>query len=101
MSASASSDNKVSDRRALRYLRDGDRQRIIAARDTQQRLFDDLIGDGIASGVFATPYPEDVVLAILTMCSGVAIWYRPGGRLNAGDIARRYVHFALALLDAK
>ena len=85
----------------LRYLRDRDRARIVAARDNQQALFENLIEEGIDSGAFATPHPNEAVLAVLTMCSGVTLWYRPDGPLAADDIAERYARFALALLEAR
>ena len=85
----------------LRYLDSADRKRIIEARDRQQKLFEDLLREGIASGEFRTPYPEQVCLAILTMCAGVTIWYTPDGPLSAQEVARRYARYALAMLEAR
>ena len=83
----------------LRYLDDDQRRRIVAERDRQQDVFMDLIEKGIAAGVFATRHCHDACVAILTMCAGVTIWYRPGGPLTAEDVAERYAGFALAILE--
>lgn len=84
----------------LRYLESADRKRIVAARDRQQKLFEDLLEEGISTGVFRTPFPEQACIAILTMCAGVAIWYTPDGPLGADDVAERYARYALAMLEA-
>jgi AcrR family transcriptional regulator len=84
----------------LRYLPKGDRKRIVRSRDQHDELFRKLVHEGVASGVFGTPYPDLAVLAILTMCAGVTIWYSSDGPLNADDIAERYARFALALVEA-
>jgi TetR/AcrR family transcriptional regulator, cholesterol catabolism regulator len=85
----------------LRYLDEADRETIIADRDRQQQIIEDLIKEGVAAGVFRTPYPEEAALAILTMCNGVAIWYRPDGRLSADAVADHYARYTLALLEAE
>lgn len=84
----------------LRYLDDEQRQQIVGERDLQQRVFQELIEEGVAAGAFRTPYAHDACVAILTMCAGVTIWYRPDGRLTARDVAERYSRFALAMVEA-
>jgi AcrR family transcriptional regulator len=84
----------------LRYLDHSQRGLIVAERDEQQQVFEDLVDEGVAEGAFHTPHAHDACVAILTMCSGVTLWYRPDGPLTADDVARRYARFALAMVEA-
>jgi TetR/AcrR family transcriptional regulator, cholesterol catabolism regulator len=83
----------------LRYLETSARREIIAQRDQQQELFEELVGEGVRVGAFCTPYPEQVCLAILTMAYGVTLWYRPEGVLDADALAHRHARYALALVE--
>jgi AcrR family transcriptional regulator len=83
----------------LRYLNHEQRHQIVAERDQQQKVFENLIEEGLAKGVFHTPHAHDACVAILTMCAGVTLWYRPEGPLTADDIAERYSRFALAMAE--
>ncbi|MQA13806.1 MAG: TetR family transcriptional regulator [Pseudonocardiaceae bacterium] len=83
----------------LRYLDARRRADLVAARDRQERLFEQLVAEGIREGAFRTPHPGEAARAILTMCAGVTIWYRPDGPLSVGGIAQRYARYALALLE--
>jgi hypothetical protein len=83
----------------LHYLDAEERQQIVAERDRHQKIFEDLIREGLENGAFATPFPDQAALAILTMCSGVTLWYRPEGRLDADAIAERYSRYALAMVE--
>jgi AcrR family transcriptional regulator len=83
----------------LRYLGPAHRARIVACRDREQEIFERLVARGVADGVFATPHPDEACLAILTMASGVPLWYRPDGPLSPDDVARRHARYALALVE--
>ncbi|MEU6137343.1 hypothetical protein [Nocardioides sp. NPDC047086] len=63
----------------------------IAARDRQQRLMDDIILAGAEQHVFTTPFPRKSSRAVVTMCTGVAQWYHPGGALSPPELAAQYV----------
>lgn len=84
----------------LRYLGPGHRERIVACRDREQEIFERLVARGVTEGVFATPHPDEACLAILTMASGVPLWYRPDGPLSPHDVATRHARYALALVEA-
>lgn len=62
----------------------------IAARDRQQRLMDDVVEQGVADGLFTTPFAREASRAVVTMCTGVAQWYRHGGPLPPDELARDY-----------
>jgi AcrR family transcriptional regulator len=75
----------------IRSLQAEAREAHIAARDRQQRLMDDIVVTGTEQGVFSTPFPREASRAVVTMCTGVAQWYRPGGELSPVDLATQYV----------
>ena len=54
--------------------------------------------DGVERGVFTTPYPKEATMALVTMCTAVAQWYRPDGPLRPDEIADRYADLGLAML---
>ena len=62
----------------------------IAARDRQQRLMDSIVQEGADTGIFSTPYPREASTAVITMCTGVAQWFQPGGPLTPEQLAERY-----------
>lgn len=74
----------------IRSLQDHEREAHIAARDRQQRLMDEIIRHGVDDGRFSTPYPREASRAIVTMCTGVAQWYRPDGQLTPAELADQY-----------
>lgn len=58
-------------------------------RDYETRL-EEILRDGHASGAFAIGDSKMTTLAIIAMLTGVTTWYRPGGRLNAGEVQDHY-----------
>lgn len=74
----------------LRSLEPAARLEQIAARDRQHRLMDSIVEQGVATGAFTTRYPKEVSTAMITMCTGVAQWYRPEGPLTPEQLAGRY-----------
>jgi len=83
----------------IRSLEPAARERVIGQRDRQQGVLDGIIEDGVRGGRFRTAYPHDASRAIVTMCTGVAQWFRLGGPLAPEELAERYVTMAKALLD--
>jgi AcrR family transcriptional regulator len=73
---------------------------LIAKRDKHERMFHRVVNDGAASGAFGTPYPSEAVRGILTMATGVSVWFREDGPLTAAEVADRFGHLALALVQA-
>ncbi|TDT79517.1 TetR family transcriptional regulator [Arthrobacter sp. AG258] len=82
----------------IRSLEPENRARNVAQRDELQGLFDTAVADGVASGVFTTPYPKDASRAVVTMCTAVASWYKPEGPLTPADVAIRYAEMSLNLV---
>ncbi|QFG22214.1 TetR/AcrR family transcriptional regulator [Actinomadura sp. WMMB 499] len=68
-------------------------------RDALPGLLREIIEDGVAGGLFATPYPDEAQRTILAMCNAIAQWYQPSGGLTVTDLVERYIHMALTLVE--
>lgn len=82
----------------LRSLTAKDRTEILALRDRIGVLFKQTIARGLKTGQFHCTHPAEANLAILTMCTAVAGWYRAGGPTPATAIADRYAQLALRMV---
>jgi AcrR family transcriptional regulator len=78
----------------LRSLSPPARKRTVAKRDRQQRIFDTVVHDGRAAGLFRVPADHEASRAIVTMCTAVATWYRRNGPLSADEIVAIYSQLA-------
>lgn len=87
----------VSDRE-LGSLKMPTRRRVLELRDSYEKLWDDLLRRGGDEGLFRIEDVELVRIAIITMCSQVAAWYRPTGRVSADDLAAFYARLVLRLV---
>ncbi|TMR99865.1 TetR/AcrR family transcriptional regulator [Nonomuraea basaltis] len=85
--------------RELRNLEPERLERFVERRDALPKLLLEIIDDGVARGVFATPYPDEAQRAILAMCNAIAQWYQPSGDLSVTELAERYVHLSLTLVQ--
>lgn len=82
----------------LRSLPDEDRPKFIELRDQVSSYFKAAIGDGIRLGIFTCPEPAEVTLALVTMCTSVADWYRADGPVSPQLMANRYAAIALRMV---
>jgi len=73
-----------------RFLAADYRQAHIAKRDRYECHFRRIIEDGIRAGEFRPIDVRLAGLAVLGMCNAVASWYRPGGELEADEIAAQF-----------
>ena len=71
------------------------RRIIVDQRDEYERIFQDIICQGIADGVFTRADVKILSYAILTLCTAGATWYNPGGRLAVEQIADIYENFII------
>jgi AcrR family transcriptional regulator len=85
----------------LRSLEADDLAHVIALRDKVSAQFNDAIAVGLKRNLFACEHPREAGLAVMTMCTAVANWYRPGGPATPEQIADRYAALALAMLNTK
>ena len=58
-------------------------------RDYETRL-ETILRDGVADGCFDLPDPKLAAMALIAMLTGVATWYREGGRLSRADVGTIY-----------
>jgi len=75
------------------------RAAVLERRDAYERRFRDLIEGGIAAGAFEMTDPALAATAILSALNGIAIWYRPDGRLPAERVADHFVDLVLRMLQ--
>lgn len=79
----------------IRSLEPENRARYVELRDYLEHMLLDTVRAAIADGSFTTEIPVDASRAVLTMCQGVANWYRPDKPLPPEAIAQRYVVLCL------
>lgn len=82
----------------FRYLEGDRRQAVVAARDSTQQIFVDLVREGVEAGRFGTTHPREAARAILLLCATVPTWYQPEGELTPATLAGQQADFALALV---
>lgn len=86
--------------RETRNMEPEARRAYIGLRDEQQRMLDDIVREGVASGEFTTQYPEDASRAVTTMCVAVSTWYREDGPLSPDELVLRYRAIARSSVGA-
>lgn len=85
-----------------RYLSDEPRARVQTKRDEYEALVREVIRRGVESGEFRQD--ADVRFAatlVLSAGNWLYAWYKPGGGLEAGDIARRFAELVIKGLEAR
>ena len=84
----------------MRALPIRDRRRHARIRSEQQHMVDDEVELGVQEGLFATLEPRAAARAVVTMCVGIANWYRTGGIYTPEQVADQYVDFSLGVVRA-
>lgn len=82
----------------IRSIDDGYRDTYVGLRDRQQRIVDDIIAAGVASGDFTTTAAKGAGRAITTMCVGVSTWYRVDGAMSPDELIAENLGFARAIV---
>lgn len=85
----------------LRGLTAKNYKTIIKMRDQYEHKFQILIERGIEEDIFAKNNFKILSYAITTMCSAVAYWFNPKGRLSKEDISNIYSDLILNGLRTK
>jgi AcrR family transcriptional regulator len=80
----------------LNALESPNRSDVVRLRDEYERLFKEILSEGQERAGWQVPDVAVVASGIATMCTQVAVWFREGDRLSAGDVARIYADFALS-----
>jgi AcrR family transcriptional regulator len=74
----------------MRALEPAGRKLVMKLRNQYEHIFTELLTEGSEQGVFRLTDTRLVLFALIAMCTGVAVWYRPDGRLSLEDIADSY-----------
>ncbi len=74
----------------IRALEGNNRTNILALRDRYETLLQELLRDGMDKGIFRQSDVKVSSYAIIAMCTEVATWFRPNGRLNVQQVIDIY-----------
>lgn len=85
----------------LRALEGPPADEIIGLRDDYEAIWTGLLAEGAAAGRFEVPDERVAAIALLQLCTGVAHWYRPGGRLQLDELCAMHAEMALAMVRAR
>lgn len=83
-----------------RHLTGDRRAAILARRDAYEARFRAVVDDGMATGDLALTDSAVAATFLLSALNGIAMWFRPDGRLSAEDLADRYADLATRALQA-
>jgi AcrR family transcriptional regulator len=70
----------------LRGLDDANRREIVALRDRYELMLREALEAGVTAGELEIPDVQLATLAALAICTNVAVWYRPDGRLSLEEV---------------
>jgi len=74
----------------IRALEGDNRSYILSLRDRYEFLLQELLHDGMERGVFRQSDVKVSSYAIIAMCTEVATWFRPNGRLSVQQVVDLY-----------
>jgi len=74
----------------IRALESENRVTILALRDTYEALIQEILNDGMKRGTFRQSDSKVASYAIIAMCTQVATWFRPDGRLTTQQVIMLY-----------
>ena len=74
----------------IRALEGDKRTYILSLRDRYETLLQELLHDGMEKGIFRQSDIKISSYAIIAMCTEVATWFRPSGRLNVQQVIDIY-----------
>ncbi len=83
-----------------RNLAPGSLDAYLKKRDRYERLFRDILEEGMATGAFRTLDVRLTAMALLGMCNSTVAWYRPGGGYPPEVIAKQFADLALRAVTA-
>jgi AcrR family transcriptional regulator len=84
----------------IRALEPEGRDEIVGLRDRYGALFRDVLEAGREEGAFAFGDAHVATNALMTMCAGVAVWYRPDGPLTLQEIADTFAQLVIGGVSA-
>ncbi|MDF3341013.1 TetR/AcrR family transcriptional regulator [Mycolicibacterium septicum] len=85
----------------VRALSGANRETIVKYRDDYEAIWNRTIDAGKKAGQFTVSDVDLATKSLLEMCTGVAHWYRPGGRLDLDAVISNFVELSLNALLAR
>jgi AcrR family transcriptional regulator len=79
-------------------LSEENRASVVVQRDEYEAILRELLQEGVEKSAFAETENRLASIAILTMCTAVASWYRPDGPLSPEEVAAAYTRFVLRMI---
>lgn len=76
-------------------------RKIAELRSTQSIMVYDEVEAAVQAGQFTADMPHERARAIVTMCTALPTWWRPGGPYTPEQIAEQYVKIALDLMTSR
>jgi AcrR family transcriptional regulator len=83
----------------IRSLPKGHFEELLRLRKEFEFILRKIIGDGVKKGVFRVSDQRLVVIAILNMLTGIAGWYKAGGRLDVDTLVNEYTDMVFRMLS--
>ncbi|MGU3496451.1 TetR/AcrR family transcriptional regulator [Xanthobacteraceae bacterium A53D] len=74
----------------IRSLEEAHRAEVVAMRRRYEGLLDEILREGVAAGAFKATDPRVTTYAIISMLTGICMWYRPDGRLSQDELVTIY-----------
>lgn len=74
----------------IRSLEEEHRAEAVALRRRYEGLLEDTLRQGAEQGVFEVSEPKVATYAIISMLTGICMWYRPDGRLDQDTLVEIY-----------
>jgi Tetracyclin repressor-like, C-terminal domain len=74
----------------IRALEGENRHYILSLRDRYEALLQSILRDGMEEGIFRQSDVKVCSYAIIAMCTEVAAWFRPEGRLSVQQVIDMY-----------
>ncbi len=74
----------------IRSLESENRPYILSLRDQYEKYIQEILRDGMERGVFRSCDVKVISYAIIAMCTQVATWFRPDGRLSVQQVVSMY-----------
>lgn len=63
---------------------------VVDMRQRYEGLLEDILREGARAGLMHVPEPKVATYAIISMLTGICMWYRPGGRLSQDQLVDIY-----------
>jgi AcrR family transcriptional regulator len=74
----------------IRSLDEEHRAVVVGMRQRYEAMLEDALKAGAAAGVFRVPELRVATYAIISMLTGICMWYRADGRLSQDELVRLY-----------